>query len=286
MDQGAPLIRLAVFGQPVSQSLSPRIHRLFARQCGLEIEYRAIEASPDTFRQQLEQLASAGGLGCNVTVPLKNEAWRIADRASAGADRAEAANTLRFSDQEWYADNTDGGGLVWDLRTSAGLELTGKRIGLLGAGGAAAGVLGALLSNGPQVVFIANRTVEKARALAQRHLDLGPVEVCGFDIVGEAGPFDLLVNATSLGHAGHAPDVVPAWLTDEGLCYDMNYGNAAQALRERCQSQDIRYRDGLGMLVGQAALSFELWTGKIPDATSTLNHLAGTNGVPAAPAAR
>lgn len=277
MAQGAPLIRLAVFGQPVSQSLSPRIHGLFARQCGLDVEYRAIEASADTFRQQLEQLASAGGLGCNVTAPLKNEAWRIADRASAGADRAEAANTLHFSENEWYADNTDGGGLVWDLRTSQGFELPGTRVCLLGAGGAAAGVLGTLLSNGPEVVFVANRTVEKAQGLAQRHIDIGPVEVCALDAIAGTGPFDLVINATSLGHRGQAPEVAPAWLADGGLCYDMNYGGAARPLRERCRKQGMPYRDGLGMLVGQAALSFELWTGKKPDATAALKRLAGAD---------
>mgnify|MGYP001034740538 CR=1 FL=1 len=277
MAQGAPLILLAVFGQPVSQSLSPRIHGLFARQCGLEIEYRAIEASADTFRDQLEQLHSAGGLGCNVTAPLKNEAWRVADRASAGADRAEAANTLRFSKDEWYADNTDGGGLVWDLQTSEGFELPGMRVCLLGAGGAAAGVLGTLLSNGPQVVFVANRTVEKAQRLAQRHIDIGPVEVCALDALAGTGPFDLIINATSLGHRGQAPKVSPGWLADGGLCYDMNYGGAAEPLRERCREQGIAYRDGLGMLVGQAALSFELWTGKTPDGKAALKQLAGAN---------
>ena len=273
MDEGAPLIRLAVFGQPVAQSLSPRIHKLFADQFGLPLDYTAREATPDTFSEYVSQLAREGGLGCNVTLPFKNAAWRLAARCSEDAARAEAANTLVFTPGDWYADNTDGRGLVDDLECNARVMLAGSRICLLGAGGAAAGVLAALLRSGPSRIAILNRSGDKAVDLAARHADLGQVTGGGLDAAGEAGPFDLLVNATSQGHHGAAPPLQAAWFAREALCYDMNYGPASAPLDKLCGKFGVRYCDGLGMLVGQAALSFALWTGKQPDTAPVLTAL-------------
>lgn len=267
------MIRLAVFGQPIRQSLSPRIHSSFARQCGLEIDYRAIEATAETFTSQVSQLAAEGGLGCNVTLPFKMDAWKLAAVSSDSARRARAANTLLFEAEGWYADNTDGGGLINDLRDGAQVNLSGKRVCLLGAGGAAAGVLGALLKAGPNSVIVANRTGSKAQELAGLHADLGDVQGIDLDGLEKHAPFDLFVNATSQGHHGQAPTVSASWFTDQALCYDMNYGKASQALSEHCTQAGIRYRDGLGMLVGQAALSFELWTGVTPETKAVLDEL-------------
>ena len=139
MDQGPPVIRLAVFGQPVAQSLSPRIHRLVAGQAGLEVDYTAIEATPETFAAKVGELAARDARGCNITLPFKYDAWRLAASCSEEASRAEAANTLVFTEPGWFADNTDGGGLVDDLEIKLGFELQGKRLCLLGAGGAARG---------------------------------------------------------------------------------------------------------------------------------------------------
>lgn len=270
------MIRLAVFGSPVAHSLSPRIHSMFGAQLGLDVDYRPIEATHESFPGLLRTLAEGGGRGCNVTVPLKQDAWRLAGRCSDAAARACAANVLTFeSGDEWFADNTDGQGLVDDLASKPGRGLTDARICLLGAGGAAAGVLGALLQAGPQALVIANRTLERATSLAARHADLGAVESCTPDGIGARGPFDLIVNATSLGHAGEAPLIDPRWLTPDGLCYDLNYGPAAEPLRDACAAAGIRYSDGLGMLVGQAALSFELWTGHRPAAVPVLEALRG-----------
>lgn len=267
-------IRLAVFGRPVRRSLSPRIHSLFASQAGLQVDYRAIEATPETFPDLVSELAASGGRGCNVTVPLKQDAWRLADRASDSALRAHAANTLVFYRAgELYADNTDGQGLVADLQSTGGVRLAGTRICLLGAGGAAAGVLGALLRAEPVSLVIANRTRERAGQLAESHADLGRVDVCSPDNVDANGPFDLVINATSLGHEGGAPDIDPGWLEPGGLVYDMNYGQAAQPLLRQCEVRGIRYADGLGMLVRQAALSFRLWTGISPDPSPVLKQL-------------
>jgi shikimate dehydrogenase len=263
--EGPGLIRLAVFGQPVAHSLSPRIHAQFARQCGLEVDYRAIEATADTFPDRVRELAGQGGRGCNVTVPFKHAAWRLAERRSERSDLAEAANTLCFDADGWFADNTDGGGLLFDLEIGAGFSLEGARICLLGAGGAAAGVTAALLQARPSLLLIANRSASRAAALAERHVRLGAVRGAGLDAIEAHGPFDLVVNATSLGHDGGAPGIRANWLQSDGLCYDMNYSRAAEPLRAACERAGLNYRDGFGMLVGQAALSFELWTGQRPD---------------------
>ena len=271
MDSRPPVIRLAVFGSPVAHSLSPRIHRLFGAQCGLEVDYRAIEANAATFPRLVSGLASRGGRGCNVTVPLKRVAWELATERSDAAARARAANTLVFGDRgDWFADNTDGQGLVNDIRGRAAIELKEARICLLGAGGAAAGILGALLEAGPRVVVVANRTLERAQELAARHENLGAVDSCTPEGIEARGPFDLLINATSLGHRGAAPPLSARWIAAGGLCYDLNYGPAAEPLRRACKAAGILYSDGLGMLVGQAALSFELWTGQLPDAAAVL----------------
>ena len=278
MAERVELIRLAVFGQPVSQSLSPRIHKLFAAQFGLEIDYQAIEATAETFGPGVGELARTGGRGCNITVPFKADAWRLATMCSERATRAEAANTLVFTAGDWFADNTDGGGLVGDLQENLGLKLAGARICLLGAGGAAGGVVAALLQAHPESLVIVNRTEARAAELVERHADLGPVESEALVSVDEHQPFDLLINATSLGHHNEAPGIEASWFKPSGLCYDMNYGRAAEPLRKKCAELQVNYSDGLGMLVGQAALSFQMWTGKRPEQASVLAALRGSPG--------
>jgi len=269
------LIRLAVFGRPVTHSLSPAIHQQFARQSGLRIDYRAIEAGPDEFGFKLRQLVLAGGRGCNITVPLKHLAWQMSQRSSPSAEQAQAANTLVFEGpDDFYADNTDGRGLLEDLARCWSRELKNRRVLILGAGGAAAGILGELLQHRPAVLVIGNRTPGRARTLARRFSSLGSVESCALgDIGAQGGSFDLVINATSLGHSGASPVLPETLLTAGGLCYDLNYGPAAEPLRIHCENRGIRYQDGLGMLVEQAAISFELWTGKRPDSTAVLQQL-------------
>lgn len=272
------MIRLAVFGQPIAKSLSPRIHGLFAKQFGLPVEYSAIESTAETFSEQVAELAREGGRGCNITLPFKNHAWRLAARCSDDANRAEAANTLVFTPGEWYADNTDGGGLVGDLEQNCGITLKGRKICLLGAGGAAGGVLAALLRAGPESITVANRTRDKAVDLAARHGDLGNARGTGLDEMAGLGPFDLVINATSAGHGGTAPALPASLFGADAFCYDMNYGAASAPLRQFCGDIDVPYADGLGMLVGQAALSFAIWTGEKPDTAPVLEALRAAAG--------
>jgi len=285
------VIRLAVFGSPVSHSRSPEIHRSFALQCALEVDYRAIDARPETFPRLLEEFAAQGGRGCNVTVPLKHEAWKLATKASASANRAQAANTLLFKvEKDWFADNTDGRGLVRDLASNLDHQLTGSRVCIIGAGGAVAGILGELLAQSPATILIANRTLERAERLCASFTNLVSKSVPAHEanrtsspltnlkatplqFLHALDPFDLVINATSLGHDGKHPDLPPSLFHPDSLCYDLNYGAAAEPLRKLCHATKIRYRDGLGMLVEQAALSFELWTGRMPDTKPILKQL-------------
>lgn len=274
MAERAGLIRLAVFGMPVAHSLSPAIHQQFARQCGLEIDYQPIETSPRDFIRHVHELADAGGRGCNITVPLKHAAWELARRASPSATRAQAANTLLFeSADDYYADNTDGRGLVADLVHRMSVKLAGRRILVLGAGGATAGILGDLLDQAPAELVLANRTADRALALAARFAAQGPVAVCTLDQPDQLGAFDLVINATSLGHAGLYPAFPSPLFRPGSLCYDLNYGEAAEPLRKQCEARGIEYRDGLGMLVEQAAIAFELWTACKPDSNAVLQRL-------------
>lgn len=265
------MIVLAVFGQPVHHSLSPRIHARFADAAGLEVVYTAIEAAPGTLAEALETFATAGGIGCNITLPLKGEAAALAGSCSDRVIRAGAANTLIRDGEAWAAENTDGAGLVADLRR-LGLDPADRRILLVGAGGAAAGVTAALLAAGPRELCIVNRSVQKALDLAASHADLGPVSGEGFDTLSDA-PFDLVLNATSLGHGGELPPLDASQFTAGAALYDLNYGAAAAPLAEWARARGLRHADGLGMLVGQAVESFELWTGFRPDVGPVLEAL-------------
>ncbi len=266
------MIRLAVFGSHVGSSSSPAIHHMFAKQCELSVDYRAIEANTENFAERLQELAAQGAVGCNVTAPLKFQAWQLAERVSHSAQQARAVNTLVFERaNDWFGDSTDGRGLVQDINANLGRELGGSRICIIGAGGAAASILGDLLEQNPAAMTVANRSPERAQELAK---SFGPeVTTLPLDALGEGAAFDLVINATSGGHAGSRPDLPLLMFRPHSLCYDLNYGTAAEPLGTWCSEQEIHYQEGFGRLVEQAALSFELWTGQKPDTAPVLKAL-------------
>lgn len=271
------LIRLALFGSPVGLSLSPRIHRAFAAQAGLPVEYQAIDCSVGQLEKRLADFAATGGHGCNITLPLKQKACELAGRLSQRAQRAGAVNTLQLEDDgSWYGDNTDGAGLVRDLLDNRGLVLTDHDVVVLGAGGAAAGILYELLLQRPRRLVIANRSPDRAQALADRFRDAGRVTAVADNALAELAPFELVINATSAGHAGGLPAVSGRLFARGGACYDLNYGAAHAVLGRWCAERHIPCHDGLGMLVEQAAESFRIWTGFTPGTTPVIAELAAT----------
>lgn len=260
--------RYAVFGHPIAHSKSPLIHAAFARQTGQDLSYEAILAPLDGFADSVAAFIAAGGRGANVTVPFKEEAFRLADRLSPRAERAGAVNTLKFEPDGIFGDNTDGAGLVADLTRNLRRPLAGKRILLLGAGGAARGVIGPLLDEQPTTLVIANRTVSRAQELAEL-FDRG-IRACGFDALD--GPFDLVVNATAASLAGELPPLSPKIFTPGTLAYDMMYGRDTPFLAF-ARAQGAATADGLGMLVEQAAEAFHLWRGIRPDTAPVIASL-------------
>lgn len=257
--------RYAVMGNPVAHSKSPRIHAEFARALGERIEYTAIQVEPGGLAQAVDQFRANGGRGLNITVPFKLDAFRLADRRSARAELAGAINTLRFDpDGKLYGDNTDGIGLVRDLTQNLGREITGRRMLVLGAGGAVRGVLGPLLEEKPARLHIANRTAAKAKELAEQFASRGPVTGSGFEDIG-ATPFDIVINGTAASLEGSLPPLPPTAFAKGALAYDMMYGDRARPfLGWALANGAAQAADGLGMLVEQAAESYFVWRGKPP----------------------
>ena len=278
--------RYVVAGNPVEHSQSPFIHAEFARQTAQVMEYGRELWPLGGFEASLRALVASGAKGCNITVPFKFDAYQAGPRRTARAALAQAANVLRFDAEGWLADNTDGAGLVRDIERNAGVALAGKRVLLIGAGGAAAGVLGPLLAARVSEVVVVNRTLAKAQALVERHAALA-VE-CGLQAreLGDAGvAFDVIVNATLSSLLGAAVPVAPGVLAPGTLALDMMYGAAAQPFLDWAEAHGARGRDGLGMLVEQAAEAFELWRGVRPATAPVLAALRERMALAAARAA-
>jgi len=257
--------RYAVFGHPIKHSKSPRIHRLFAEQTGQALEYSAVEVPVEHFRTAVAMFFAEGGKGLNCTVPLKELAWRYADRNTERAELSKAVNTLALQpDGSLLGDNTDGIGLITDLLANHAIALSGIRILILGAGGAGRGIIAPLLEQAPQTLVIANRTVDKAVTLAAEFHDKGPITGCGYDALKNR-QFDLILNATSASLSGQLPPLPGGLLAAGGNCYDLAYGNEPTAfVRWGLENHAAKSLDGLGMLVEQAAEAFFIWRGVRP----------------------
>ena len=263
--------RYVVAGNPVEHSQSPFIHTEFARRTGQALDYGRLLVPTGGFADAVRALAEGGAKGCNITVPFKFEAFGLAARHTERATLAQAANVLRFDAQGWLADNTDGAGLVDDIERNAKVSLAGARVLLIGAGGAASGALGPLLAALPAELVLANRTLAKAQALVDRHrtvvggalLRASTLEGCGRD-------FDVVINASASSLQGASVPVSPVVLAPGALALDMMYGAAARPFLEWADEHGARGRDGLGMLVEQAAAAFALWRGVRPETAAVL----------------
>lgn len=266
--------RYAVIGNPIEHSKSPLIHRAFAEQTGELLEYGRILGEPGHFNEMVQEFLDSEGKGLNVTVPFKEDAWRLADECSDRAETAGAVNTLiLLPDGRLRGDNTDGVGLVRDLSQNYDCPLSGAEILVLGAGGATRGVLRPLLEAVPKRLVIANRTAAKASVLAAECATLGAISGCGLDKL-EGQKFDIIINGTAAGLAGEVPDIPDSILRPGGWTYDMMYGDSPTAFVRWGQSHGAgRSLDGLGMLVEQAAESFYLWRGVRPNTTDVIRLL-------------
>ena len=269
--------RYGVMGYPVSHSRSPVIHRLFALQTGHDLQYELLQVTPDKLEQAVLQFARTGGKGLNITVPHKTAVVGLADRISERAEIAGAVNTLDFREGKIYGDNTDGVGLRRDLTVNLGLQLKDCNILILGAGGAASGIIAPLLEMQPASLTIANRTISKAEDLVNRFAEYGPVNACRFGDVTGGKIFALVINATSAGVKGDTPPYPEAAVCEHSFCYDLSYGHKPTPFsRWAAERGAARSVMGWGMLVEQAADSFLLWRGVRPDTAPVLKQMSIT----------
>ena len=266
--------RYAVFGNPVEHSKSPFIHSRFAEQTGQRLEYTAQQVENREFDDAVARFAENNGKGLNITVPLKQDAWRLAAKRSARAERAGAVNTLVINGpNDYFGDNTDGVGLVRDLRNNHGLQLEDTDILVIGAGGAVRGVIEPLLECKPASLTIANRTRKKALQLAEDFADLGRIKGCGLDEFGTAN-YDIIINGTSASLSGELPDLPATLIRADTFCYDMMYATEATPFMRWAEKHGAeRVVDGKGMLVEQAAESFRIWRGIEPDTAPVIEAL-------------
>ena len=269
--------RYGVMGYPVSHSRSPVIHRLFALQTNQNIQYELLQVAPDKLETAVRQFQRTGGKGLNITVPHKGEVAKLCDQLSERASTAGAVNTLSFRQGEIHGENTDGIGLLRDLAINLGITLEGANILILGAGGATRGIVGPLLEMQPSSLRIANRTLDKAQALADHFSRSGPVSACRFNAVPVTEKYDLMINATSAGLQGEAPPYPAAAISADTFCYDLSYGLKPTPFsiwaRENGAENSVM---GWGMLVEQAAESFHMWRGVRPDTAPVLKQMTIT----------
>ena len=259
----------AVMGNPINHSKSPQIHSAFAEQTEQDLIYSAILVPLEKFKHEADNFFRTG-MGLNITVPFKEDAWQYADTYSSRALRAGAVNTLiKKEDGSIHADNTDGIGMVRDITFNHGCAIKGKRVLVLGAGGAVRGILEPVLEEKPLEVIVANRTVSKAKALAEDFADVGTISGCGFD--QDEGQFDLIINGTSASLSGELPPIPETVIHQQTTCYDMMYGAEPTVFNQWAEKLNAGATlDGLGMLVEQAAESFKAWRGVRPESSPVI----------------
>lgn len=261
-------MKLAVFGNPIEHSLSPSIHALFAQQTKIEIEYEKILAPLDGFAETAQNFIAQGGVGFNITVPFKIEAFNLANKHSINAQTAGAVNTMKVDNDGLIGENTDGIGLVNDLTKNLDVDLHDKTVLILGAGGATRGILLPLLQQQTKRIMIANRTASKAIQLAKDFKVHG--KTCGFGLEKiKHDPVDIIINATSASLDGQMPNIASG-VANNAICYDLMYGQQTPFMDWAQNNKALMVVDGLGMLVEQAAAAFEFWTGKQPETQTVI----------------
>lgn len=257
--------RYTVIGQPIAHSLSPVVHQLFGELTQRRVQYTRTEATPETFADTVIEWQQSGARGCNVTAPFKELAVDVCDRLNSNAQQAGSVNTIHMHrDGSRVGHNTDGLGLVADIVSNQRRSLESRRILILGAGGAARGVMGPLLETRPACLHVANRTASRAEHLASMFQDLGPVSGAGLDSLDQQPTFDVIINATTLSMNGDMPPLPDSLLSHESLAYDMTYGRQDTPFMNWGKACGATACNGLGMLVEQAAESFLIWEGVRP----------------------
>lgn len=268
--------RYCVIGQPIGHSKSPQIHSMFAQQTGAELSYTALEVAAADLAATLQRLHAEGYLGLNVTLPHKTAVAALCESVSERADAAGAVNTLIRTASGWQGDNTDGEGLMHDLR-NLGIAVAGQRVLVIGAGGAARGLLKPLLDAKPAELTLSNRNPWKPEELVEKFKPYGTIRPCTH-IALKGDRYDLIINATSAGHGGEMPRLPGTLLERGGACYDLNYGKAFEPFAAWAGSQSARVSDGLGMLVEQAATAFNRWRGVRPQTAPVIAALRSPRG--------
>ncbi len=263
--------RYAVVGHPIRHSRSPLIHGMFAGQAGDRLTYDLIDAAPDEFESVVREFFESGGKGLNVTVPHKRAAYRLSEHIGQEAALAQAVNTLSLEHDSIRGDNTDGIGFMRDLTVNLKQSIAGRRVLILGAGGAARGIVGPLLGGEPSELWLANRTVERAYDLRKEFLGLGEIIVSSFEDLGQLPPFSIVINATSAGLKGEQPAFPGTLLTPGSFCYDLAYGADDTPFVAWARAHGAgQAEQGWGMLVEQAAESYLIWRGHRPDTSAVL----------------
>lgn len=267
--------RYGVMGYPVAHSRSPVIHRMFALQTQQQMQYELLEVKPDNLETAVRQFQRTGGKGLNITAPHKQAVRKLCDHVSDRAHVADAVNTVSFINGDMHGDNTDGIGLLRDLAVNIGLNLDGSNILILGAGGATRGIVGPLLDMEPASLRIANRTLGRAQSIVERFNDRGTIKSCQFNAIPVNEPYDLIINATSAGVKGEVPPYPAAAVGPKTFCYDLSYGLKPTPFSVWAREQGAEHSVmGWGMLVEQAAESFNIWRGVMPDTAPVLTRMS------------